>query len=328
MNGSTSGLPLLSVEELVVTYPPAGRWRKPPVRAVDRVSFEIGHGEILGLVGESGCGKSTTALAVLRLVEALSGRIVFDGEEITRTSSRRMRHVRRRLQAVFQDPFGSLDPRMTVRDIVAEPLDVHGMAGGRVQRAERVTELLAKVGLAEHMADRYPHEFSGGQRQRIGIARAIALGPSLVVCDEPVSALDVSVQAQIVNLLLDIRQKMGVAYLFISHDLAIVRHLSDRVAVMLGGRIIEIGPAEELFAHPLHPYTKSLVALAFVTNRGADARVLQESTSDVVADTLANSPSACVYCARCPKATEVCRASAPALTVVGPGRRVACHAVA
>ena len=326
VTGDPGESPLLSVEDLVVSYPATGGWRAPAVRAVDGVSFQVRRGEILGLVGESGCGKSTTALAVLRLLDPESGRIVLDGEDITGIGPARMRPVRRRMQAVFQDPFGSLDPRMTVRDIVAEPLDVHGLAGDRAARSARVAELLEQVGLRADMAGRHPHEFSGGQRQRIGIARAIALRPALVVCDEPVSALDVSVQAQITNLLLDIRERSGVAYLFIAHDLAVVRHISDRVAVMYLGRIAEIASADDLFRTPRHPYTQALLAAVPMADPVAERARSQALMTDEVPSAL-SPPTRCRFHPRCPGARPVCHEVVPALKSVDGGHAVACHLV-
>jgi len=324
MTSTTSDVPLLSVENLFVSYPSGGGPRRPRVRAVDGVSFQVRRGEILGLVGESGCGKSSTALAVLRLLDADSGRILVDSEDITHFGTAAMRPVRRRMQAIFQDPFGSLDPRMTVRDIVAEPLDVHGVAGDRAERASRAAELLTQVGLRPDMAGRYPHEFSGGQRQRIGIARAIALKPELVVCDEPVSALDASVQAQITNLLLDIRDASGVAYLFIAHDLAIVRHMSDRVAVMYLGRIVEVAPADDLFRGALHPYTQALLAAVPLADPMAErARRLALINGEVPG--IGTPPSGCRFHPRCPQTMPVCRKAMPALRDVGGNRAVACH---
>ena len=230
------------------------------MKAVDGVSFELRRGETFGLVGESGCGKSTTALAVLRMLEPTAGRIVFEGEEVTRLGPAQMRPIRRRMQMVYQDPFGSLNPRMKVRDIVGEPLVVHGLATDRAAYRARVDELMDLVGLLPDMAERYSHEFSGGQRQRIGIARALALEPSLLICDEPVSALDVSIQAQVVNLLMDLQERLGLTYLFIAHDLSVVRHISDRIGVMYLGRIVEIASRDTLFAEPRHPYTQALLA--------------------------------------------------------------------
>jgi oligopeptide transport system ATP-binding protein len=294
------------------------------VKAVDGVSFVVRRGETLGLVGESGCGKSTTALAVLRMLEPAGGRIFFQGEDITWHGARRMRPIRRRMQMVYQDPYGSLDPRMRVRDIVGEPLDVHGAAPDRGTRTRRIAELLELVGLLPDMAERYPHEFSGGQRQRIGIARALALEPALLVCDEPVSALDVSIQAQVVNLLMDLRQRLGLSYLFIAHDLSVVRHISDRIAVMYLGRMVEIASREQLYREPLHPYTQALLAAVPIPDPAIEARrphrVLQGEVPGVL-----NPPGGCHFHPRCPRAQARCAAETPLLRALESGRAVACH---
>ena len=272
---------VLRVEDLQVHFPVFQRTvlRRPTgsVKAVDGVSFELYRGETFGLVGESGCGKSTIGFAVLRKVEPTRGRILFEGGDITRHGPRRMRPLRSRMQMVHQDPYGSLNPRMTVRDIVSEPLEVHRFAGGRTARRERVDELLALVGLLPDMAERYPHEFSGGQRQRIGIARAIALSPSLMVCDEPVSALDVSIQAQIVNVLTDLQARLGMAHLFISHNLAVVQHVCHRVAVMYLDKISEIADREGLHAAPLHPDMQVLLSAVPAADPEVERRGLRSS---------------------------------------------------
>ncbi len=317
--------PLLSVRNLVKHFPlrdgslrrAAGR-----VHAVDGISFDLAAGETLGLVGESGCGKSTAGKAILKLVEPTAGEICFEGTRIDGLSRHQMRPYRRQLQVVFQDPYSSLNPRRRVRDIIAEPLANFRIARGRALR-QQVAELAVKVGLREDALDRYPHEFSGGQRQRIGIARALALQPRLIVCDEPVSALDVSVQAQVVNLLEDLQERFGLAYLFIAHDLSVVEHISARVAVMYLGRIVETAPARDLYSAPLHPYTEALLSAVPVpdpTARRERIRLPGEVPSP------ADPPSGCPFHPRCPiRLLPLCAQEAPPLKEVAPGRRVACH---
>jgi len=294
------------------------------VQAVDGISFQVKRGGTLGLVGESGCGKSTTGLAILRMLEPTAGRIIFEGEDITSYDKERMRPLRRRMQMVYQDPYGSLNPRMKVRDIIGEPLAVHGTAGNAKAYRERVAQLIRLVGLLPDMAERYPHEFSGGQRQRIGIARALALEPSLVICDEPVSALDVSIQAQVVNLFMELQERLGLTYIFIAHNLAVVRHISDRIAVMYLGRIVEIASRVELYKSPLHPYTEALLAAIPVADPEVEAQRARPIVKGEVGSAL-NPPSGCRFHPRCPKAMEKCKAIAPALTDLGAGRAVACH---
>jgi oligopeptide/dipeptide ABC transporter ATP-binding protein len=297
------------------------------LRAVDGVSLRIALGETLGLVGESGCGKSTLGRLLIRLIEPSSGAIFFEGEEITRISAKSLREKRRAMQIIFQDPYGALNPRMTVEDIIMEPLLIHG-AKREAQTRRRVTEMLDLVGLPKHSRDRFPHEFSGGQRQRIGIARALVLRPKLVVCDEPVSALDVSVQAQIVNLLQDLQSELGLTYLFIAHDLSVVKHISNRVAVMYLGKIVETAPKRDLYANPLHPYTQALIAavpVAHPANR-ASARARRARLSGDVPSAL-NPPSGCRFHTRCPHVMAICRAEEPKITEPAPGRQVACHLV-
>lgn len=288
------------------------------VRAVDGVSFVIHRGETLGLVGESGSGKTTTGKLILRLEEPTAGQVLFEGRDLLALGKEELRRMRRRLQLIFQDPYGSLNPRMKVGSIVAEGMVVHRLAEGRAELAAKVTEMLRLVGLRPEDASRYPHEFSGGQRQRIGIARALAVGPELVVADEPISALDVSIQAQILNLLMDLRERFGLTYLFISHDLMVVRHVSNRIAVMYAGRIVELAAAEELFARPLHPYTRVLLAAIPVPDpdqarqaRPAEAAVREEAPG-------------CAFLPRCPEAEGECRQGQPELREVAPGHFVAC----
>jgi peptide/nickel transport system ATP-binding protein len=315
--------PLLEVTDLVKHYPVRGgvlRRQVGTVHAVDGVSFSLAHGETLGLVGESGCGKSTVARSVLRLVEPSSGEIHLNGEAITRLSKSELRPYRRSMQIVFQDPFASLNPRMTAGDIVGEPLSVHGLASGE-RKQERVAELFQQVGLRPDQMKNYPHQFSGGQRQRICIARALSLGPSLIVCDEPVSALDVSIQAQVINLLIDLQRQRNFSYLFIAHDLAVVAHISHRVAVMYLGRIVEIADKAELFANPRHPYTQALLASVPVANPRVK-RLTPLVEGDVPSPI--NPPSGCAFHTRCRYAMDRCRQERPPLVEAGTGHQVAC----
>ena len=309
---------LLNVSSLVKHFPVE---RSDDVlRAVDGVSFHIRSGETLGLVGESGCGKSTVGRCILRLYEPTGGRVVFENTDITHASSSEMRALRRDMQIIFQDPYSSLNPRLNILSIVREPMTIHRI-GKKSERRDRVASLLQKVGLDPSYMNRYPHEFSGGQRQRIGIARALALDPKLIVCDEPVSALDVSVQAQVVNLLQDLQSELGLTYLFISHGLAVVEHISDRVAVMYLGKIVEIADAVELYANPLHPYTKALLSAIPIPDpkQKRDRIVL---TGDV--PTPINPPSGCRFRTRCPWAIEACAQRVPELREINPGHTAAC----
>jgi len=312
---------LLEIRDLAKHYLARG----VTIRALDGVSFTLARGEVLGIVGESGCGKSTLGRTVLRLVEPTAGTIAFDGEDITRLDRRAMVRRRRDMQVVFQDPFGSLNPRHRVGEIIGEPLEVHGV-GDRASRAARVAALLSIVGLPSDADRRYPHEFSGGQRQRIAIARALALEPKLLVADEPVSALDVSIQSQIINLLAELRQRLGLAMLFISHDLSVIRHVSDRIAVMYLGRIVEIGPANDVFDRPAHPYTQALLSAIPHTdpNRRRERVILTGEMPDP-----ANPPSGCAFHTRCRHALPRCAGESPALVERRVGdvgtRETACH---
>ena len=319
-----SGAPILSVKDLKKHFQVRrGLLQRTvaEIKAVDGVSFALAAGETLCLVGESGCGKSTVGRLILRLIDATSGDIVFKGENITSLSREAMRDKRQRLQIVFQDPYASLNPRLTAGTIVAEPLENFDRLG-RVEREGRVRALLARVGLSADALHKYPFEFSGGQRQRLGIARALALSPSLIVADEPVSALDVSVQAQVLNLMMDLQEELGLAYLFISHDLGVVEHMADRVAVMYLGRIVEIGQKEELFARPRHPYTRALISAAPLPDPGAKReRIVLEG--DV--PSAMTPPSGCHFHTRCPFAVARCRAEYPELRSDGASHRFACH---
>ena len=293
-------------------------------KAVDGVSFEIKRGETFGLVGESGCGKSTTALAILRMQEISEGSIILDGVDITNLSQNEMRPIRRRMQMVYQDPFGSLNPRMKVNNIIGEPLKVHGLAGSKKQYQSRVVELMDLVGLSPDMGERYPHEFSGGQRQRIGIARALALEPDLLICDEPVSALDVSIQAQVINLFMELQERLGLTYLFIAHDLSVVRHISDRIGVMYLGRIVEVASKDELFTNPRHPYTQALLAAVPVPDPELEASRPQQLILGEV-PSVRNPPSGCHFHPRCPKARSICKETAPKLLPNDAAGLVSCH---
>ena len=322
-----SETPLLEVKDIKVHFPiyqGVVARQVGAVKAVDGVSFSVARGETLGLVGESGCGKSTTGLAVLRMLPTTAGTIRFDGTDITHLTRAALRPVRRRIQMIYQDPFGALDPRMTVGQLIAEPMIVHNIEPNRAARDTQTRNLLTMVGLRQDMADRYIHEFSGGQRQRIGIARALAMQPDLLICDEPVSALDVSIQAQIVNLFQDLQARFGLTYLFIAHDLAVVRHISDRIAVMYLGRIVEIADREALYNRPLHPYTQALLAAVAIPDPDIEATRPHITVTGEVPSAL-NPPSGCRFHPRCPHAVDYCRTTDPALRDAGRGQSVACH---
>lgn len=322
--GKTSSGPLLEVRDLKVHFPfHQGSWfagKTGYVRAVDGVSFSLARGETLCLVGESGCGKSTTARAIMNLVKPTSGEIYLDGQRIDRLGEARMRPYRRRMQMIFQDPFASLNPRMPVGKILREPMDIFGLHAPRERKLE-VLRLMDRVGLNPRFVNRYPHEFSGGQRQRIGIARALAVQPELIVCDEPVSALDVSIQAQVINLLQDLQQQLGLSYVFIAHDLAVVRHMADRVGVMYLGRIVELGEAEQVYSAPKHPYTQALLSAVPLPDPKLEAQRQRTKLRGEVPSPDRAYPG-CSFADRCPIAEEACREAPPDLA--GRTHQVAC----
>ena len=314
---------LVEVSHLKQYFPIRSGFKTIPLKAVDDVSFSIKPGETLGLVGESGCGKTTVGRTLLRLYKPTSGTIKFDGVEVT---DQNIHGLRKEMQMVFQDPYSSLNPRMTVADIIGEPLDIHKLYKTKEERQARILELMSHVGLNSEHAARYAHEFSGGQRQRIGIARALAVNPDFIVCDEPVSALDVSIQAQVINMFDELQEKLGLTYLFIAHDLLVVRHISDRIAVMYLGKMVELADADEIYNRPMHPYSKSLLSAVPIPDpKIARANQRIALTGDIPSPL--NAPSGCPFRTRCPYATEQCAAEMPPFNEVKPGHFVACHRV-
>ena len=325
MTDNGKNRPLVEVKNLKEYFDiNMGFFRSKPLKAVDDVSFSINRGETLGLVGESGCGKTTVGRTILHLYKPTGGEVIFDGKPIK--TKQDIQEFRKKATMVFQDPYSSLNPRMTVSDIVGEPLDVHKLYSNKKERAERILELLGHVGLNSEHASRYAHEFSGGQRQRIGIARALAVNPDFIVCDEPVSALDVSIQAQVINMFDDLQDKLGLTYLFVAHDLLVVRHISDRIAVMYLGKMVELADADEIYNHPLHPYSQSLLSAVPVP----DPKVARANKRIVLSGDIPsplNAPSGCPFRTRCRYATEACAQSMPPFTEVERGHFVACHRV-
>jgi len=324
---TTQGAPLVEVKDLKLHFPITAGFPIPrqvgAVKAVDGVSFSIQPGETLGLVGESGCGKTTVGRTLLRLYPPTDGKVIYDGKDLSTLGEREFLPYRRKMQMIFQDPYASLDPRMTAGDIIGEAIDIHGLSSGK-ERMDRIYSLLDLVGLLPEHASRFPHEFSGGQRQRIGIARALAVEPNFIVCDEPISALDVSIQAQVVNLMEDLQEKLGIAYLFIAHDLSMVKHISRRIAVMYLGRIVEIADSETLYSKPMHPYTLALLSAVPIPDpvvEGQRQRIILEGDPP----SPVNPPSGCRFRTRCPYAKEKCKEEDPKLIDVSKGHGVACH---
>lgn len=324
-----AGDKLLQVENLTkYFYKPQGLFgqKKQIVKSVDHVTFDIMRNETLGLVGESGCGKTTVGRTITRLYEPTDGRIIFDGQDISHLTKKELLPYRKKMQMIFQDPYASLNARMTVMDIIREALDLHSDLKTKEEKSKRVYELLDRVGLMREHANRYPHEFSGGQRQRIGIARALAVDPEFIVCDEPISALDVSIQAQVVNMLEDLQREFGLTYLFIAHDLSMVRHISDRIGVMYLGKLVEIGPSEEIYSHHLHPYTEALLSSVPVPDP-EKARIKEQIVLQGDIPSPIDPPSGCRFRTRCPRACEQCAQAEPELKPVGNDHFVACHLV-
>lgn len=324
-----AGDKLLQVESLTkYFYKPQGLFgqKKQIVKSVDHVTFDIMRNETLGLVGESGCGKTTVGRTITRLYEPTDGKIIFDGKDISHLTKKELLPYRKKMQMIFQDPYASLNARMTVMDIIREALDLHSDLKTKEEKSRRVYELLDRVGLMREHANRYPHEFSGGQRQRIGIARALAVDPEFIVCDEPISALDVSIQAQVVNMLEDLQREFGLTYLFIAHDLSMVRHISDRIGVMYLGKLVEIGPSEEIYSHHLHPYTEALLSSVPVPDP-EKARIKEQIVLQGDIPSPIDPPSGCRFRTRCPRACEQCAQAEPELKPIGNDHFVACHLV-
>ncbi|PKB70308.1 MAG: peptide ABC transporter substrate-binding protein [SAR202 cluster bacterium Io17-Chloro-G5] len=318
---------ILEVKNLKMYFPVGSGFlsRKPVgyVKAVDDVSFTVKRGETLGLVGESGCGKTTTGRSILQLYKPTAGQVIFDGQDLTSMNTKAMRGMRREMQVIFQDPYSSLNPRMTAGNIIGEPLIVHGLVANKTEYRDKVADLLTNVGLNPYMADRFPHEFSGGQRQRIGVARALSVSPKFIVADEPVSALDVSIQAQIINLLEDLQEQFNLTYLFIAHDLSVVRHISDRVGVMYLGHLVEMAERNEIYRNPVHPYTKALLSAVPIPDPVLDAQRERVLLSGEVPSPL-NPPSGCVFHPRCPVANDTCSQILPELREVETNHHSAC----
>ena len=323
MNEMNKNQPLIEVRNLKQYFPiSVGMFKSKPLKAVDDVSFFINKGETLGLVGESGCGKTTVGRTILHLYKPTSGEIIYDGKPLE--TKQDIKEFRKKATMVFQDPYSSLNPRMTVSDIIGEPLDIHKLYSSKKEREEKILELMSHVGLNSEHASRYAHEFSGGQRQRIGIARALAVNPEFIVCDEPVSALDVSIQAQVINMFDELQEKLGLTYLFIAHDLLVIRHISDRIAVMYLGKMVELADAGEIYDHPLHPYSRSLLSAVPVP----DPKVARANKRIVLSGDIPsplNAPSGCPFRTRCSYATEQCAAEMPEFREVSAGHFVACH---
>lgn len=317
--------PLLEVRGLKKYFPATGNAlgkKKGLLKAVDDVNFHINQGETFGLVGESGCGKSTTGRSIVRLYDVTDGSILFDGQDVAQLNERQLKPFRKRMQTIFQDPYSSLNPGLTVTQLISEPLEIHGFRNKQENR-ETVLELLNKVGLKSEHADRYPHEFSGGQRQRISIARALSVKPEFILCDEPISALDVSVQAQVVNMLEDLQAEFGLTYLFIAHDLSMVRHISDRIGVMYLGKLVEVAPSDELYEHPAHPYTEALLAAIPVPDPKVRTASVPLATAELPSPL--DHLHGCKFASRCPFASDRCRQEEPKWTEIGPDHFVACH---